>query len=178
MGGERWCNKIDRNRVKRSHVTETCDPEPGASRDATTPYTAWQVRPTPHPWESPAMHLRLTRGLAPLAAVLLIGWTAFHLEVTASDPEAGAVLAEAPTEVWLEFSEVPDAERTSFSVTGPDGSVPLGGIHRREGDGDKVLRANVAGPMPEGSYTVSWVGAPMDEHTVRGRFSFSIEAAR
>lgn len=133
----------------------------------------------PSPTEvTTAMHRQLSRGLALSASLLLIGWTAFHLELAGSYPEADAVLAEAPTEMWLEFSVVPDVERTSFSVRGPDGRIALGDIHQKEDGEGKILRAEVSGPMPAGSYTVSWVGAPIDDHTVRGRFSFSIEAAR
>ena len=68
--------------------------------------------------------------------------------------------------------------RTSFSVRGPGGDVSLGDVTQGEGDEAKVLRAEVTGPMPPGSYTVSWVGAPPDDHPVRGRFGFSIEEAR
>jgi methionine-rich copper-binding protein CopC len=124
------------------------------------------------------MHRKLLQGLALTASLVFLGWTAFHLELSASFPEADAVLLESPSEVWLQFSVVPDTARTSFSVTGPDGSVALGEIRQGEGDAEKVLRAEVSAPMPPGSYMVSWVGAPMDDHTVRGRFSFSIEAVR
>jgi methionine-rich copper-binding protein CopC len=112
--------------------------------------------------------------LAVTASLLLVAATAFHLEPTASHPAADGVLEEAPTEVWLEFSVVPDAERTSFSVRGPDGEVPLGEITRGEGDDARILRADVTGPMPAGRYTVSWVGAPPDDHVVRGRFGFTV----
>ena len=118
------------------------------------------------------------RILAVTTPLLLVAWTAFHLELTASHPEADAVLEEAPTEVWLQFSVVPDGARTSFSVRGPEGSVSLGDITQGEGDDAKVMRAEVTGPMPPGSYTVSWVGATPDDHTVRGRFSFSVAEAR
>jgi len=109
-------------------------------------------------------------------ALLLAGWTAFHLELAASFPEADQSLAEAPAEIWLEFSVMPDMERSSFSVRGPDGKVDLGEIS--VGDTPEVVRADVVGAMPPGSYTLSWVGAPMEDHAVRGRFTFSVGESR
>ena len=66
-------------------------------------------------------------------------------------------------------------ERTSFSVRGPAGAVALDSI--AVGDEPEVVKAAVAGNMPEGRYTLSWVGAPIGDHTVRGRFSFSVGEA-
>lgn len=120
------------------------------------------------------MRLRSSAALA--ASALLLGWTAFHLELNASFPQADAVLGEAPSEIWLEFSVAPDMERSSFSVRGPGGPVELGAI--AAGERPEVIKAAVKGAMPAGGYTVSWVGAPPEDHTVRGRFSFSVGAAR
>jgi len=108
--------------------------------------------------------------------VLLAGWTAFHLELAASYPEADQSLAEAPTEIWLQFSVTPDMERSSFSVRGPDGKVDLGEIS--VGESSDIVRADVTGSMAPGSYTLSWVGAPLEDHAVRGRFTFSVGATR
>ncbi len=116
---------------------------------------------------------RTAAPLALVSAMLLSGWTAFHLELQASHPAADAVLEEAPTEIWLHFSVVPDMERTSFSVRGPAGAVKLGDIV--VGDEPQIVKAVVEGEMPAGAYTLSWVGAPPDDHTVRGRFAFSIQ---
>lgn len=114
--------------------------------------------------------------LALASAILFGGWTAFHMEVVDSFPEADQVVSGAPTEIWLEFSVEPEMERTSFSVRGPGGGVALGDI--TAGDSPAILRAEVIGPMPPGVYTVSWVGASLDDHAVRGRFSFTMGTAR
>jgi methionine-rich copper-binding protein CopC len=115
-------------------------------------------------------------GAAAVALLVLAGWTTPHLELTASNPAADAVLAEAPAEIWLRFSVVPDMAETTFSVEGPEGPVALGEISAA--DEPEIVRADVEGSMPEGHYTLSWVGAPLDDHAVRGRFSFAVKAAR
>ena len=101
----------------------------------------------------------------------------FHLELLESMPGEDASLASSPEEVWLKFNEPPDMSRTSFSIRGPDGSVELDSIRSSSEDPD-VVRAKVLGAMPEGSYTVSWLAAPTDDHGVRGRYSFTIGQGR
>jgi len=122
------------------------------------------------------MRRTLARGLTVVALPLLVAWTAFHVELDASYPEADSVLSETPTEIWLQFSVVPDMERSSFSVQGPGGTVELGDMSA--GEELEVIRAEVKGEMPAGDYRVSWVGAPLDDHAVQGRFGFSLEAGR
>jgi methionine-rich copper-binding protein CopC len=112
-----------------------------------------------------------------LTLPLILGaWTTFHLDLVDSLPKEDQVLVEAPEVVWLEFSAAPDMSRSSFSIRGPEGSVELGQIET--GDKEEVVRARVVGEMPAGDYTLSWVGAPIDDHTVRGRFDFTIEQAQ
>lgn len=117
------------------------------------------------------MPLRAT-ALPLLALSTLAGWTLVHLELKSSFPAADQALESPPAEIWLEYSVVPDMERSSFSVRGPAGIVALDSI--RAGEKPEVLKAAVKGPMPAGAYTVSWVGAPMGDHAVRGRFTFRV----
>lgn len=117
--------------------------------------------------------------LSALLAVLPLALAAavpMHLELVDSYPEEAQVLTDSPAEIWLRFSVAPDMEQTSFSVRGPDGSVDLGEI--AAGDEAEVIRATVVGELEAGEYTLSWVGAPPDDHAVRGRYTFSVAAAR
>ena len=122
------------------------------------------------------MRTKVTYPVGLAATVLLAAWTLFHLELTASHPEAEAALSEPPGEIWLQFSVIPDHDRSSFSLEGPTGSVELGAI--MVGEEPEILRAEIVGAMPDGTYTVSWTGAPLDDHPVRGRFTFSVGARR
>lgn len=109
-------------------------------------------------------------------ALPLLGSSPVHLELTASFPKADAELATAPSEIWLEFSVEPDLAQSGFLVQGPGGFVELGEI--QVGDNPETLSATVRGAMPEGEYRVSWTAAPVDDHSVRGRFSFTVRGAR
>lgn len=123
--------------------------------------------------------MRMPRALAAVSilasTVVLMGWTLFHIDLNASFPEADQVVTDSPTEMWLEFSVPTDLERSSFSVRGPDGRVDLGDISA--GDSPEILRAAVNGPLVDGTYTVSWVAAPIEDHAVRGRFTFTVALA-
>ena len=124
--------------------------------------------------------MKKTRTLAAVVALALpflaAGTSVFHLELVDSHPQAEEVLDASPSEIWLQFSAEPDMEQTSFSVRGPDGGVELGDIV--VGDTPETIKAPVAGSLAPGTYTLSWVGAPMDDHPVRGRYTFEVAAAR
>ena len=107
---------------------------------------------------------------------LLVASGPLHIEVTASFPDEDQELSAPPTEIWLQFSVVPDMEQTSFSVRGPEGSVELGEIE--VGEDPTVIKAEVSAPIGSGAYTVSWVGAAPDDHAERGRYAFSIDTGR
>ena len=120
------------------------------------------------------MRTRLLR-FGIIAMPLLLGaWTLFHIELVGSLPRADQVLPAAPQEVWLKFSTMPDTARSTFSIRGPAGGVDLGEVLMDAEADSTVLKAVVEGEMPPGAHTVSWVAAPMEDHAVRGRFSFTI----
>lgn len=118
----------------------------------------------------------LPSAVALLLMIPLAAWSAFHIELVASSPGADEVLGSAPAEIKLEFSVPTDTARSTFSVRGPAGRVELGPV--TPGNSLKVLQARVTGTMPAGSYTVSWVAAPVGDHTVRGRYSFRVGSGR
>ncbi len=126
------------------------------------------------------MTMKMKRSLMAAVALALpflaAGTALFHLELVASYPEAEEVLQASPNEIWLQFSVQPDMEQTSFSVRGAAGRVELGDIVA--GDSPEIIKAPVAGTLAPGTYTLSWVGAPMDDHPVRGRYTFEVAAAR
>ena len=108
-------------------------------------------------------------------SVLVAAGPAPHLDLAESHPAADETVAEPPAQVWLAFTEVPDPERSTFLIQGPEGTVELGDVV--PGEDTKVLHADVKGSMPPGVYTVEWTAAPMDDHAVRGRFNFFVDVS-
>ncbi|WP_030685576.1 copper resistance protein CopC [Streptomyces globisporus] len=110
----------------------------------------------------------LLAGAAPASA---------HAALTGSDPKDGAVVATAPKEVNLTFSEQVAMSPDSIRVLDPAGRRADTGEIRDLCSGSVVrygvgLRAG----LPDGTYTVAWQAVSADSHPVAGAFTFSIGA--
>ncbi|MFF5919527.1 copper resistance CopC/CopD family protein [Streptomyces flavochromogenes] len=110
----------------------------------------------------------LLAGAAPASA---------HAALTGSDPKDGAVVATAPKEVNLTFSEQVAMSADSIRVLDPAG--------RRADTGEildlcsgSIVRYGVAlrSGLPDGTYTVAWQTVSADSHPISGAFTFSIGA--
>ncbi|MFJ3537387.1 copper resistance protein CopC [Streptomyces sp. NPDC090109] len=110
----------------------------------------------------------LLAGAAPASA---------HAALTGSDPKDGAVVATAPKEVNLTFSEQVAMSADSIRVLDPAGRRADTGEIRDLCSGSIVrygveLRAG----LPDGTYTVAWQTVSADSHPIAGAFTFSIGA--
>nr|WP_234338145.1 copper resistance protein CopC [Streptomyces sp. NRRL F-5727] len=116
---------------------------------------------------------------AALLGVLLAGAApaSAHAALTGSDPKDGAVVATAPEEVGLTFSEQVAMSADSIRVLDPSG--------RRADTGEiidlcsgAVVKYGVAlrAGLPDGTYTVAWQTVSADSHPIAGAFTFSIGA--
>lgn len=110
----------------------------------------------------------LLAGAAPASA---------HAALTGSDPKDGAVVATAPKEVNLTFSEQVAMSADSIRVLDPAGRRADTGEIRDLCSGSVVrygvgLRAG----LPDGTYTVAWQTVSADSHPIAGAFTFSIGA--
>ena len=116
------------------------------------------------------MKLGLTTGLIAVSAVL-IGASSFHLTLIDSRPKEDAALAEPPTEIWLRFNEPLDIGKCGIGVRGPTGAVELA----KPVLTDSVsMSAKISAVLEPGEYTVSWLGTPLNDHAVRGRYKFTV----
>ncbi|MCQ6555932.1 copper resistance protein CopC [Streptomyces sp. C10-9-1] len=110
----------------------------------------------------------LLAGAAPAAA---------HAVLLASDPADGAVVATAPAEVTLTFSEKIAVGDDSIRVLEPSGKrADTDEIRELGTDGGVVYGVTLHPGLPDGTYTVAWQGVSADSHPVAGAFTFSIGA--
>jgi len=96
---------------------------------------------------------------------------AMHLRLTKSEPAKDSVVAQAPTELKLWYSQTPQLRLSRVTLTGPAGAVTTGPVVQDS----LMLRAPITGAMTPGAYTVSWLTASSDGHPIRGTFGFSIK---
>ncbi|MER5463418.1 copper resistance protein CopC [Streptomyces sp. NPDC002668] len=123
-----------------------------------------------------------------LAATVLIGTligallaganpASAHAALTGSNPKDGAVVATAPSNVTLTFSEQIAMGNDSIRVLEPSGKRADKAKIRDLGTGGKVMYGvDLLPGLPNGTYTVAWQAVSADSHPVSGAFTFSIGA--
>ncbi|MEU2389191.1 copper resistance protein CopC [Streptomyces sp. NPDC007369] len=117
-----------------------------------------------------------------LAALLATLFTAAapataHAALTASDPKEGAVVATAPAQVTLSFSEQVAMGDDSIRVLDPQGKRVDTGELRDMCSGSTVRYGTALhSGLPDGTYTVAWQAVSADSHPISGAFTFSIGA--
>ncbi|MFD9571053.1 copper resistance CopC/CopD family protein [Streptomyces sp. NPDC059982] len=138
--------------------------------------------PAPSPARAARATARLPRLVLVLAALLATLFAAAapasaHAALTASDPKDGAVVATAPAQVTLSFSEQVAMGDDSIRVMDPAGKrVDTGEL--RDMCSGSTIRYGTAlhSGLPDGTYTVAWQAVSADSHPVSGAFTFSIGA--
>ncbi|MGW2015848.1 copper resistance CopC/CopD family protein [Streptomyces sp. NPDC001927] len=122
---------------------------------------------------------RLLLVAAALLGALLAGAApaSAHAALTGSDPQDGAVVATAPKDVNLTFSEQVAMGGDSIRVLDPAGNrVDTGEI--RDLCSGNIIRYGVGlrSGLPEGTYTVAWQAVSADSHPIAGALTFSVGA--
>ncbi|MFJ8391526.1 copper resistance CopC/CopD family protein [Streptomyces sp. NPDC094144] len=101
-----------------------------------------------------------------------------HAALTGSDPQDGAVVATAPKQVTLTFSEQVAVDKGSIRILDPNGKradTEAAPLDLHSGSTVKYGVALHTG-LPDGTYTVAWQAVSADSHPVSGAFTFSIGA--
>jgi len=121
--------------------------------------------------------LRPSRLLATLLGCLALvfgGAVAAHTHLKTSVPAAGASLADAPTEIRLQFHDAIEASLSHVSVqTNAGEPVPAGAAASDAGD-KTLLVLRLPQPLKPGVYKVTWRVIATDTHKMRGSFSFHV----
>ncbi|MFI8390193.1 copper resistance protein CopC [Streptomyces sp. NPDC085540] len=135
--------------------------------------------PAPSTARATAFLPRLALVLATLLATLFTAAApaTAHAALTASDPKDGAVVATAPAQVTLSFSEQVAMGDDSIRVLDPQGKRVDTGELRDMCSGNTIRYGTAlhAG-LPNGTYTVAWQAVSADSHPISGAFTFSIGA--
>ena len=142
--------------------------------------TATAPRFGPSPTRRPLAAVALLAALiSSLFGLVLAGASpaSAHAALTGSDPQDGAVVPTAPTDVTLTFSEQIAVGDDSIRVLDPDGKRADKGAPRDLTSGGAVrYGVELLSGLPDGTYTVAWQAVSADSHPVSGAFTFSIGA--
>ncbi|MDO0913536.1 copper resistance protein CopC [Streptomyces sp. DT2A-34] len=97
-----------------------------------------------------------------------------HAALTGSDPQQGAVVDKAPTQVSLTFSEKVALSDDSLRVLDPKGKrIDRGAPANLSGT---TYAVKLHSGLPDGTYTVTYQVVSEDSHPVAGAYTFSIGA--
>ncbi|MEV8226220.1 copper resistance protein CopC [Streptomyces sp. NPDC079167] len=142
--------------------------------------TATAPRLGPSPIRRPLVAAALLATLISLLLGLVLAGASpasAHAALTGSDPQDGAVVATAPEEVTLTFSEQIAMDDDSIRVLDPSGERADEGAPRDLTSGGAVRYAvQLHSGLPDGTYTVAWQAVSADSHPVSGAFTFSVGA--
>jgi methionine-rich copper-binding protein CopC len=132
---------------------------------AQTGHRGWSRSPVPR---------AIAAALGALVIVALAaGPVLAHAELVESDPADGATLDTAPATITMRFSQRLDDAKSSFRLSGPDGSL----IGTGEPTGAKVMKLTGLSLDP-GEYLIKWTtGSAEDGEIDRGQVTFTVAAA-
>lgn len=95
-----------------------------------------------------------------------------HAKLLRSEPSAKATLKEPPKTVVLWFSEELESQFSTIVVTSQNGKhVDNNDVSLAEGN--RKLQISLE-DLPSGTYTVDWKALSTDEHTMKGKFTFTV----
>ena len=108
--------------------------------------------------------------LAP--ALLAVAGTAHaHTKLTKAVPADNAVLADAPTQLSLQFSKVARLTAVTLQKEGAQDSVKLGPLPKSA----SVALSVPMTPLEPGKYLVKWRVVGEDNHVMSGQLHFTIQ---
>ncbi|MGR8009613.1 copper resistance CopC/CopD family protein [Streptomyces hypolithicus] len=123
--------------------------------------------------------IRLLLITTALIAALLAGAApaSAHAALTGSNPKDGAVVATAPQDVTLTFSEKIALGDDSIRVLEPSGKrADTGDLRDLSSESTIQYGVDLHAGLPDGTYTVAWQAVSADSHPISGAFTFSIGA--
>ena len=120
------------------------------------------------------------KSLIPLSVFLVInstlaacGLAMSHSPILSSEPEEDTVLTQAPRTLRLYFEGLPDVDRSTLRLQGPNGEHRLRGLHTMSADD---LMIEILDPLTPGDYTVEWTTVIVNNPTIySSTFSFTVE---
>ena len=109
---------------------------------------------------------------AAILLVLLPIASLAHAKLVRSEPKANSSLSQTPKLIELWFSEELESGLATIEVINPQGTrVDRGDVTLSEAG--KKAQIEV-GELSTGVYTVTWKAVAADEHTMRGKFTFTV----
>ena len=96
-----------------------------------------------------------------------------HAKLVSSNPAAGQIVDEPPSEVELAFSAAVQTSMRTIAVKNEQGErVDLQTVSDR--DEGRVLTAGLSAGLPDGMYRIEWRVLSLDDHVISGDLAFEV----
>lgn len=112
-------------------------------------------------------------GLAVAASA--IGHAHAHALLHRAVPAVGSVVAVAPTEIRIEFTEAVEPKFSGIAVQSRSGTPVATGAAAVDPSDAKTLVVPLTAPLPPGVYVVRWHVVSVDTHKTQGDFTFTLK---
>lgn len=110
--------------------------------------------------------------LSALALFFTLGVAQAHTHLKSSMPADQAVLAAAPKQVMLHFSEPTRLTAVTLQKDGDKNETAVSGLPK-EAAAEVTLPVSITGP---GAYKLSWRAVGPDNHVMSGSIQFTVSA--
>ena len=115
---------------------------------------------------------RLLGAALALGSIAGLAGFALHMRLVKSFPAEDQMVHQAPADIQLWFSQVPELALTKVRLLGPE-DVTVTVAKAVATDDVKSVKLAVVDSLPEGTYSVTWQTASPDGHKVRGEYAFT-----
>lgn len=108
-----------------------------------------------------------------LALIMLSPRAYAHAHLDHASPAPGSVLAAAPKEVAIWFTEALEPKFSTIEVRDAAGAAMQAGPATLAADNTALLQVTLK-PLPPGTYKVMWRVLSVDTHRTQGEFDFKV----
>ncbi len=118
----------------------------------------------------------LTKSLLFAAASGLLLTGSMHTHLTKAEPAVDGTVAAAPKQIRLWFNEAPEVALSAATIVSAD-NAPVGTVKMAATDDSLSVAGPISATLKPGTYTVVWRTGSKDGHAVRGKYTFTFDAA-
>ncbi|WP_298355364.1 copper homeostasis periplasmic binding protein CopC [Rhodoblastus sp.] len=97
-----------------------------------------------------------------------------HAHLQSANPAPDSIVATAPQEVWIAFSEAVEPSMSAIEIVGVQGPVAATGKAYVDQAAPAALIVKLAQPLPAGAYETRWRCVGKDSHAMRGSYHFEV----
>ncbi|HEU4852903.1 MAG TPA: copper resistance CopC family protein [Telluria sp.] len=97
-----------------------------------------------------------------------------HARLEASDPKAGSIVATAPKQLRLQFSDIVELAFSKVKLLDKANTSILPLKLDLDKSNPKTIVASLP-PLKSGPYRVQWTALTRDGHKVKGEFAFQVK---